>query len=291
MTQQNDAATHSLSLAVLSDIHLSPPGTPDYTWNNVIRRSASAELLTAALRAVTDADHDRLLLLGDIADDGSEELIATVLDEVRGVGVAAWAVPGNHDVCASPDALDRAAAARDGDIPLPPAPRYPCPGVVLAGSGLVSRDGGGTCRATHLSDTAALDARLLIWASHYPLVSAQGRMQAADLRYPGDLVNLIEARAAAERFAGPILVLHGHLHAAVDRRAGRMLQIGFPALVEWPHAWASLSVQIAPDTVTVQVTLNRVPGDWSAGTASTMLSEPARTWTFSGGQWHAGRPG
>jgi len=63
------------------------------------------------------------------------------------------------------------------------------------------------------------------------------------LRYPGNLANLRHARQAAERFDGPIVVLHGHLHTAVTRRTGRILQLGCPAVVEWPHAWMDVTVE------------------------------------------------
>jgi hypothetical protein len=135
--------------------------------------------------------------------------------------------------------------------------------VALTGVGLHSQDGGQTCHATQLPAVTALSGRLLFWAGHYPLLSAQARLRVAGLRYPGDLTNLAATRAAAGRFAGPILVMHGHLHAAVTRHVGRILQIGVPAVIEWPHAWTDVTLNITRDLVTVHAEIRPVPGGWS----------------------------
>jgi hypothetical protein len=57
---------------------------------------------------------------------------------------------------------------------------------------------------------ARMRARLLLWASHYPVLSQRGRFRAAGLRYPGDLRNLSHVAKRIARFDGPVLVLHGH---------------------------------------------------------------------------------
>lgn len=69
------AAGRGLRLAVLSGTHLSPDGK----WNNVTRRSASADLLQAALAEIVAAGHDRVVLLGDVSDDGTVGAIGTAL--------------------------------------------------------------------------------------------------------------------------------------------------------------------------------------------------------------------
>ena len=282
-------AGRGLRLAVLSDTHLSPVGTPDGKWNNVTRRSASADLLQAALAEIVAAGHDRVVLLGDVSDDGSVGAIGTALQAIAAASLQAWVVPGNHDVAQSSEALDDAAGTAAGCTPLHRGPQRLSSGVALAGAGLRSSDGGLTCHATHLPDTAPLAAPLLVWAGHYPLLSQQARLRVAGLRYPGDLTNLAETRGAAERFDGPILALHGHLHTAVTRHAGRILQIGVPAVVEWPHAWTDVTLDLTGDSQAVRAEIRPIVGEWSRCDHDTVLSGRTQAWTFNEARWRAPR--
>jgi 3',5'-cyclic AMP phosphodiesterase CpdA len=277
-----------IRFAVLSDIHLSPAGTKDGSWHNVTRKSVSAELLRAAVAEIAAAGHERVLVLGDISDDGSPELIRAALTAIGTGGLTAWAVPGNHDAARDPDALDLAAEPLDDCVLLPRRPVHLDDAIALAGNGLRSTDGGLTCAATSLPDVTALAARLLVWAGHYPLISQAEVLLAAGLRYPGDLTNLAAARRAASRQAGPVLVLHGHLHTAVTARHGRILQLGFPALVEWPHAWTDVRLEVSPARTTVRTALRPVAGHWSEGTRNSLLGGPAQSWQLVRGSWSEG---
>ena len=131
----------------------------------------------------------------------------------------------------------------------------------------------------------ALAARLLVWACHYPLISQAEVLLAAGLRYPGDLTNLAAARRAAERQADPILVLHGHLHAAVTVPDGRILQLGFPALVEWPHAWTDVRLDVSPGQAMIRTALRPVAGHWSEGTRNSLLAGAEQAWQLARGSW------
>jgi len=273
--------------AVLSDTHISPAGTPDGRWNNATRRSRSAEILGSALAEIVSAGHSRVLVLGDISDDGSPAMIGAALSLIEDAGLTAWVVPGNHDTADSADAIDVAATGVRECAVLHRAPLRPGPGLTLVGTGLESADGGQTCTAVHLPETAGCTEGLLLWAGHYPLLSQRARLRVAGLRYPGDLLNQQQARGAAERFPGPIAVLHGHLHAAVTRHAGRILQLGFPAVVEWPHAWTDLTIETSAGGVLVQTTTRPVAGHWSRRERNTQLAATEQSWQFSHGQWRA----
>lgn len=98
-----------IRFAVLSDIHLAPAGTPDGSWNNVTRKSVSADLLRAAVAEIAAAGHERVLVLGDISDDGWPGLIRAALAAIGNAGLSTWAVPGNHDAARDQRALDLAA--------------------------------------------------------------------------------------------------------------------------------------------------------------------------------------
>jgi len=274
-------------LAVLSDMHISPAGTPDGRWNNATLRSRSAEILRSALAEIVRAGHSRVLVLGDLSDDGSPAMIGAALSLIEDAGLTAWVVPGNHDTGDSADAIDVAAGGVRQCAVLYRAPLRPGPGLTLVGAGLETADGGQTCTAVHLPEAAGCADGLLLWAGHYPLLSQRARLRVAGLRYPGDLLNLRQARAATERFPGPIAVLHGHLHTTVTRHAGRILQLGFPAVVEWPHAWTDLTIETSAGGALVQTATRPVAGQWSRCERNTQLAATEQSWQFSHGQWHA----
>ena len=273
--------------AVLSDTHISPAGTADGVWNNATRRSRAGEILKAALAEIVRQGHSTVLMLGDISDDGSPETIRRALSMISQAGLTAWVVPGNHDTAQHADAIDAAAGPVSACTVLYQAAQQAGPGITLVGVGLESADGGHTCTAAHLADvTDCLDS-LLLWAGHYPLLSQRARLRTAGLRYPGDLRNLHEARRAAERCTGPIVVLHGHLHTAVTRRAGRILQLGCPATVEWPHAWTDLTVDADSSGARVRVWTRPIAGEWSTCERNTQLVPLEQSWRFGHGRWHA----
>jgi 3',5'-cyclic AMP phosphodiesterase CpdA len=271
-------------LAILSDLHLAPPGTPDGRWNNTTRLSASQDLLETAAAEISAAGHDRVLLLGDVSDAGAADVIGAAADVITAAGLQPWIVVGNHDVMALPDVLalaleGRKTAALSLDWLGPPGKFLVC------GHGLRSDDGGHSCRATGLPDLGQAPGRLLLWASHYPVLSQRARLGSAGLRYPGDLVNLEQVTGCVARFRGPALVLHGHLHAAVVSQDGPILQIGVPAVVEWPHAWTDVSLQISDDEVIVRTRLIPITGSWSAPSRDTVLAQGVQNWVFTTGRW------
>jgi predicted phosphodiesterase len=273
--------------AVLSDTHISPAGTPDGRWNNVTCRSVARDLLAAAVADIVSAGLSQVILLGDVSDDGEPAMIATALKTIIGAGPRVFAVPGNHDVILSPGALAEAAAGQPDVTILGDQHEQMSPDVVAAGHGLRSQDGGRTCEAIGVPDPAdaGTRGRLLLWASHYPVLSQQDRFRAAGLRYPGDLRNLSHVADQVGRFDGPVLVLHGHLHASAVGQAGPVLQIGVPAAVEWPNAWTELTLDVAPDAITAATTLHRIPGPWPDPVAVTTLAQPEQHWTHTAGRW------
>ena len=274
-------------LAVLTDIHLSPVGTPDGSWNNRTLRSVSSQLLRAAVDDIAAGGHRHALVLGDISDDGSQEMIGTALLAIAEAGLETWAVPGNHDVSRDPHALDIAAERVSSAVALRSQPVRVRESITLAGTRLRSSDNGETCEAVNLPDVTAITSRTLLWAGHYPLISQKAALLAAGLRHPGDLRNLQQARAAAERHAGPIVVLHGHLHTAITSLDGKMLQLGFPAMVEWPHAWTDLRIETSPGGAIVRAAIRPVAGNWSQPTRNTLLASTEQTWQLAGGRWLA----
>lgn len=275
----------SARFAVLSDTHLAPAGTPDGAWNNPMRLSASRDLLRAAVGDIAAAGLSDVLLLGDVCDRGDRDMIAAALGEVASAGLHAWAVPGNHDVSVSPDALTQAAERGAHSTVISQGYLAADPGIALCGHRLHSDDRGQTCEAIDVPDPAGSRASLLLWASHYPVLSQQGRFRAAGLRYPRDLRNLSYVAGRIARFHGPVLILHGHLHAAAVKHAGPALQIGVPAAVEWPHAWTAVTIQSTPTTAAVHAAIKPIPGPWPAPTAPTTLASSKQEWAYTAGGW------
>lgn len=275
----------SARFAVLSDTHLAPAGTPDGAWNNPMRLSASRDLLRAAVGDIAAAGLSDVLLLGDVCDRGDRDMIAAALGEVASAGLHAWAVPGNHDVSVSPDALTQAAERGAHSTVISQGYLAADSGIALCGHRLHSDDRGQTCEAIDVPDPAGSRASLLLWASHYPVLSQQGRFRAAGLRYPGDLRNLSYVAGRIARFHGPVLILHGHLHAAAVKHAGPALQIGVPAAVEWPHAWTAVTIQSTPTTAAVHAAIKPIPGPWPAPTAPTTLASSKQEWAYTAGRW------
>ena len=287
----DSAGGTAFRLAVLTDIHLSAAGTPDGTWNNPTLRSVSSQLLSQAVGEIAAAGHRHALVLGDISDDGSQEMIGAALVAIAEAGLETWAVPGNHDAAQDPHALDIAAERVSSTVALHSQPVRVRDSITLAGTGLSSNDNGQTCEAVNLPDVTAITSQTLLWAGHYPLISQKAALLAAGLRYPGDLRNLQQARAAAEKHAGPIVVLHGHLHTAITSLDGKMLQLGFPAMVEWPHAWTDLRIETSPGGATVRTAIRSVAGNWPQPTRNTLLASIEQTWQLAGGRWRAAGAG
>jgi Calcineurin-like phosphoesterase len=271
--------------AVLSDTHLAPPGTPDGMWNNVTCLSTSHDLLAAAVADIAAAGIGDVVLLGDVSDGGDPRMIAKALQVVTTAGMRAWTVPGNHDATVSPDAIAEAVKLSPGSTLIAQECPDSWPDIAMYGHGLRSNDRGQTCEAINLPNPAGICAQLLLWATHYPVLSQYGRFRTSGLRYPGDLRNLSDIATCITRFNGPVLILHGHLHAAAIKHAGPMLQIGVPAAVEWPHAWTEAKIKITESEITVQTALKPIPGTWPASVTTTVLCKTIQNWTFTSRRW------
>jgi hypothetical protein len=154
--------------------------------------------------------------------------------------------------------------------------------VAACGVRLTSDDGGRTCRTLSLPAALAPDPPLLLVASHFPVLSQKPRLYARGLRYPGDLLDRRELHRELAARPGPTVVLHGHLHTAVDLVHANLLQIGFGALVEWPHAWALVEIDAAGPAVAVtRHSLCAAPPP----VVDTVLAPSSASWRHDGTSW------
>lgn len=69
-----------------------------------------------------------------------------------------------------------------------------------------------------------------------------------------------------------------------------MLQLGFPALVEWPHAWTDLCIETSPGHTAVHAAIRPVAGDWSRCGRNTLLASTDQAWVLDGEGWRAAGP-
>jgi calcineurin-like phosphoesterase family protein len=275
-------------IAVLTDSHLCPPGTAPGRWNNPLLRDRTWRLWEGALARIAALSVDAVAVLGDLTDRAEPDQATRALDQLAALGPPVAVVAGNHDL------------AEHGDVVGEAGRRRPRPGLHLPDLGdgpelashrvrgvPITRTGGGAVGlAGHPDDLTVDGAAPLILLSHYPVLPTVARLTRAGLRHPdelvgaGDLADRLRARPALT------LVLHGHLHAALAGASGRVLQLGLPALVEWPHAVSVVTVS-PPATVergpSVSVEIHSVlPGGPGEPDRRTVLPDP-RCWVGHAG--------
>jgi 3',5'-cyclic AMP phosphodiesterase CpdA len=270
----------SESFAVISDIHAAGPLTRDAVWNNTMLFARSLELLGAAIAQIRAAGLTSVLVLGDITQHGDIEYVDRALRALATAGLEVSAVAGNHDVAWSPMTVDLAAADVPGVTVLQPTFDHGLAGLPAGGQPISSEDGGRLCTATAFPDPGAADG-LLVWATHYPVLSRATVVAVAGLRYPGDLLNLGDVQAPLLARTAPTLVLHGHLHLVTVATHGTLLQLGVPALVEWPHAWTTVTIG-ADGAVTSE--LHPVAPEMQP-TVDTILAAPKQSWRWDTRVW------
>jgi 3',5'-cyclic AMP phosphodiesterase CpdA len=269
------------SLAVVSDIHAAGPLTRDAVWNNALLYARSLELLDRAIAQIRSAGLTSVLVLGDISQHGDIEYVDRALRAFAAAGLEVWAVAGNHDVAWNADTVDLAADDVPGVTVLQPTFDHIVAGTRAGGQPLSSADGGQLCTATAVPDPGPATAGLLLWATHYPVLSRAAAVGDAGLRYPGDLLNLADVQGPLVARTAPVLVLHGHLHVATVTTQGTLLQLGVPALVEWPHAWTTVTIG---DDGSVGSELHPVAPEVER-TVDTMLAAPVQSWRWDSGTW------
>jgi calcineurin-like phosphoesterase family protein len=277
-------ARRELRLAVLTDCHVSPPGTPDGSWNNPVRLSAATELLSSAMRDISAVGVDGVIALGDITQNGDAVSAESALTALAAGGPPVYLVPGNHDVAEDVNMLDAVAQRHSGITFLPSGATSLGEEVAISGVGLSSGDGGGTCSAANLPEAVSDDRALQIWATHYPALSVKSQLHRHGLRYPGDLVNRRQFQRAVQSRCRPTLVLSGHVHAACTLTYLSTLQVSFPALVEWPHAWTLLTVTWTGPHLGVRAERHAF-GESVPPLVNTLFTPALTSWVYDGGVW------
>ncbi|MDR2565080.1 MAG: metallophosphoesterase [Bifidobacteriaceae bacterium] len=233
-----------LRLGVLTDLHLAAAGSPPAMWNNPIHLGKAFDLLDLALDWLDSRVH-AALVLGDLADRPDPEIYAQAARRLAALARPVYVVAGNHDMAwpgpAEPSVMAEALTAAGGPLRMFGATRL---GRHTLAAGELRADGAGghvdagtfrTWPYRTASGTESGAGGLLIWASHFPVLSVRRRVEGCGWLYAGDLANLSAVEAALRRWPGPVLALTGHLHVRTHAISGNILQLNQAALAESPH--------------------------------------------------------
>jgi DNA repair exonuclease SbcCD nuclease subunit len=264
-------------IGVLSDLHLSVPGTPDGRWINPQPLGRSADLLDEALGQLARAGVDAVLLLGDLAEHGSPREFGMLRARIPGVTAPIWAVAGNHDLTELDDPLDHA------DVQSPGVPGQ-CRGPVHIAAGMLRRTGRGEF-TDELPPFTWPAGQAVVWLSHFPVLPTRQILAEAELPHAGDLTNRAQVAGALSGHPGPVVVLAGHLHVHLAVSAGNILQLDHPALVEWPHGLAILDIANTSRGLEVRWSVQHLAPKSADVSVNTMLADADERWCWHADEW------
>lgn len=275
-----------MRLGVLTDLHLAPAGSPPDAWHNPLQLDDVAERLRRSLTWLREQEIDRLAVLGDLTHHGDTQSTRIVLEILGERGWPVWLLPGNHDIMPDPTTLGLAWALavigrpwlellRDVTEPLDAS---------WSAVSFPIEHAAGTYRAAGFRALPTPDVDPLLVLSHFPVLALRSAVEAAGLKYAGDLENVEEVRADLLDRAGPTIVIHGHLHLRHALAHGPVLQISCAAQIEPPFdatvvdfedwgdgrvSWLSASMQ--------EIGSGVVP----------VLAEPRQAWQWTGMRWQS----
>jgi len=269
-------------LGVVSDSHLSPPGTPPGVWHNELDYDRAEERLELALDFLRGRGVEAIAMLGDLTNFGDEASIDRAVSVLAAAGVPVLVVPGNHD-CELGIAEFRAHVDRLGapDVTMIASARK-VGGLRFVGLTDLTFDDDGRLLIPDMESGGRGDEPVVV-LSHFPLLDRRAATEAAGWKYAGGFRDLGAARRLLDR-DGPAIVLHGHLHVRDAAMDGKVLQITCASLIEPPHE-ASI-VEIVPSQDGLQVSVEHVAVAES-DVPLPVLTGTHATWTFDGAGWTA----
>lgn len=226
-------------------------------------------MLDDALAWFADKDLDAIAVLGDLVMFEDEASLEAGMSRLAAFGKPVLIVPGNHD------GQDwTAMVARLLPDQTPPA----WPPIVRAVGVRVEQDperwwtGGITLPA----------AGPVVVLSHFPLVNVGQYLTDAGFPYAGDATWDDSLDGIQERDS-PIVALSGHVHVRYEQAAGAVLQLGFAALIEPPHAAAVLDLR--EDDEGLAVTIEHADIAPHAVDVVPVISADRSTWRYRQGGW------
>jgi calcineurin-like phosphoesterase family protein len=274
-----------MRLGIVSDIHVVPAGTPSVTWHNPYPFDRATEFVEKAVAFFNERELDAVLVLGDLTHFGDEPSTRQAVSLLSRLNAPAIAVAGNHDTALPMTdwrvLVDGAGAGRltmANGAPLATAP-------ALRGIGAINRVD--EPRGYHIPEGAveAPDGDPLVVFGHFPLLVREDEALARGLKYAG-LFHWGSDEARLRERTAPTVHLHGHLHIRHSVIENAVLQLGFAALIEPPHAVALLEINDRDGGLDVAVEhFDVVPYE---AEVVPILSPARESWTFRDGGWAAG---
>ncbi|TDB93928.1 metallophosphoesterase [Actinomadura sp. 7K534] len=274
----------AVRLAVITDSHLCSPATPPGFWNHELPLPESWTLWDEAMGVVADSAVDAIVLLGDVTNFAEPDVMVRALRRLTDFGRPVMAVAGNHDVVPHENALARAARTLgDPLLTVPPFARavhgFTFAGVPVKATGTGYRVDDA---ARSVPDGLPLDAPLVV-LSHFPLIDRRAAILDQGLKFPGGLDGAARVTETLRNRRAPSIVLHGHLHWQDAAQDGRVLQLGMPALIEWPHAVSIVTVDDDGSGPRIERRTRRVTAPPGTGPGRFSLNDDR--WAVRDGRW------
>jgi DNA repair exonuclease SbcCD nuclease subunit len=273
------------TIGIISDIHVSPEGTPPASWHNTYALDDARRMLRSAIERCIAERTDAVVLLGDLAHMGDLASIAAVIRKTSRLQCPIHVMPGNHDFHSWPQVM-QGAIRNEEDSPVILAPTtYPAePGLSVATMTLERDDGQRAFRGSALPEVASSTDALVLF-THFPVLETQERLSAYELAHPGDLDNRHDLERAVLERCAPTIVVHGHLHVRDAHAHGSALQLACAALIEPPHEMAFIDIERMPSGDVVVTRRAESVAGYAPVDRLPVLSPDTQTWRYAAGSW------
>ncbi len=270
-----------MKFGIVTDCHLAPPDRAPSRFHNLYDYPNARRNFETALTRHVNAGVDAILMLGDLANSGDDLHHNLGIELCGQTGLPVYIVPGNHDCEEGVTALlDRITGSGTQSVCIPTPGGITRNGLRIAGLPTSAFDTEANWEIS-LPEMERWGNDPVLIISHVPVFSTRELASAAGYKYAGDTRNTAELGEIIGERTDPTIVVHGHLHMRHTIVIGAALQIGFAALVEPPHATATLDIDLDNRTVTVShdsvatYDVESVP----------VLSPATQTFRFDGATW------
>ena len=275
-----------MKLGIVTDSHLGPGGTRVGAWHSDYYMSDTVPAFRYALEACAEEGVDGVVLLGDISNSGGDWSVEKGVRLAAQTGLPVWVVSGNHDCFKRVEAV-RDAVRRVGASNVRLAmPEGRMVGEVRGAGVSITMDDAWVSRADGRPEVSLWGDELVVWLTHYPLISFEETTREAGLLYGDELADREEVLQPLSERTAPTVVVSGHVHLRVDSVAGPVLQLACAALVEPPFEISFLEVERVNGRATVRVENAALVPSLTVRTPTFAPSK--REWIYDEEKWQTG---
>jgi len=272
-----------MRIGIVTDIHLSPAGTPPGTWHNSLVYANVDALLDRAIAYLAEQQVDAVAVLGDLGNFGDAESIARGVAALSKLTVPVYIVAGNHDALQSIQVWKSTVKFENtGQVSIPNGEETGTFPVRLVGIGDIEGNASEDRWSIPAGSVTAAPDEPLVVLVHFPLVERKAEIVAEGFKYAGGF-QWHETGDRLRTRTAPTIVLHGHLHIRHTTVEGTTLQLGFAALIEPPHDVSVVDIETMHDTLTVRVEHHSI-ADYDVPLVP-VLSPETSTLVFQNGIW------